>query len=104
MGRIDNYALEFPLTITGNKMKIVLILQIYKRNRSIDGYYWSCKLKNNIKILFTIYVWEEHTQISVHDNGHGPIWSINDQTHSTTNNESNVISYRYFYIKIYNPE
>ncbi len=32
-------------------------------------------------------------------NGHGPIWSIHDQTQSKTNNEGNLVSYRDFHIK-----
>ncbi|PIE74385.1 MAG: mannosyltransferase, partial [Deltaproteobacteria bacterium] len=30
--------------------------------------------------------------------GHGPIWSVNDQTQPTTNNESNLVNYRNFHI------
>ncbi len=36
---------------------------------------------------------------SVYITATGPIWSVNDQTQTTTNNESNLISYRYFHIK-----
>ncbi len=32
-------------------------------------------------------------------NGHGPIWSIHDQTQPTTKNESNLVTYRHFHIK-----
>ncbi len=32
-------------------------------------------------------------------NGHGPIWSVHDQTWPTTNNESNVVFYKSFHIK-----
>jgi hypothetical protein len=33
-------------------------------------------------------------------NGHGPVWSINNQTRPTTNNKSNSTTYCYFHIKI----
>ncbi len=36
-------------------------------------------------------------------NGHGPTWSVHDQTWPTTKNESKLVAYRHFHINGHGP-
>ncbi len=56
-----------------------------------------CPLNHN-HFLLSRLVW-----ICFLYNGHGPIWSIHDQTQPTTKNENNLVSYSNFHINGHGP-